>query len=69
MATSRTAQSMVRELFASYMDNPTQLPQALPHSIPLQQRARAVSDYLAGMTDRFATREHERVSGLRVFAA
>jgi dGTPase len=69
MATSRTAQSMVRELFASYMDNPTQLPQASPHSIPLQQRARAVSDYLAGMTDRFATREHERVSGLRVFAA
>ncbi|NDE42543.1 MAG: deoxyguanosinetriphosphate triphosphohydrolase, partial [Betaproteobacteria bacterium] len=28
--------------------------------------ARVVADYIAGMTDRFATREHERLSGQRL---
>ena len=28
--------------------------------------ARAVADYIAGMTDRFATREHERLTGQRL---
>ena len=28
---------------------------------------RAVADYIAGMTDRFAMREHERLTGKRVF--
>ena len=32
----------------------------------LQQRARAVADYIAGMTDRFALREHERLTGRRL---
>jgi dGTPase len=27
----------------------------------LQDKARAVSDYIAGMTDRFAIREHRRL--------
>ena len=26
-------------------------------------RERAVADYIAGMTDRFAAREHERLTG------
>jgi len=26
-----------------------------------------VADYIAGMTDRFAVREHERLTGRRVF--
>jgi dGTPase len=29
-------------------------------------RARAVADYIAGMTDRFAAREHERLTGSRL---
>jgi dGTPase len=29
-------------------------------------RARVVADYIAGMTDRYATREHERLSGRRL---
>ena len=29
-------------------------------------RARAVADFIAGMTDRFAGREHERLTGLRL---
>jgi len=27
-----------------------------------------VADYIAGMTDRYATREHERLTGRRLFA-
>jgi dGTPase len=30
---------------------------------------RAVADYIAGMTDRFALREHHRLSGRRLFDA
>ena len=29
---------------------------------------RAVADYIAGMTDRFAAREHERLTGQRLLA-
>ncbi len=31
-----------------------------------RQRARLVADYIAGMTDRFAAREHERLTGMRL---
>jgi dGTPase len=31
-------------------------------------RERAVADYIAGMTDRFAMREHERLTGQRVLS-
>jgi dGTPase len=31
-------------------------------------RPRAVADYIAGMTDRFALREHHRLTGRRLFA-
>jgi dGTPase len=34
---------------------------------PAKNQVRAIADYLAGMTDRFALREHERISGRRVF--
>ena len=33
-----------------------------------ESRERACADYLAGMTDRFAIREHERLTGQRLFA-
>ncbi|HSH89341.1 MAG TPA: deoxyguanosinetriphosphate triphosphohydrolase, partial [Ramlibacter sp.] len=29
---------------------------------------RAVADYIAGMTDRFAAREHERLTGRKLLA-
>jgi dGTPase len=34
---------------------------------PNTSRERAVADYLAGMTDRFALREHQRLTGQRLF--
>jgi len=29
-------------------------------------KARAIADFIAGMTDRFAAREHERLTGQRL---
>ncbi|MEI7786328.1 MAG: deoxyguanosinetriphosphate triphosphohydrolase, partial [Betaproteobacteria bacterium] len=31
-----------------------------------ENRPRAVADYIAGMTDRFAAREHERLTGSKL---
>ena len=69
MATTANAQQIVRELFAHYMAQPDQLPNPPDKSASARQRAREVADYLAGMTDRFATREHERITGARLFTA
>ena len=58
--------TVVAELFAAYRANPSEMPADYaaasdPH--------RAVADYIAGMTDRFALREHHRLSGRRLFDA
>ena len=51
---------MVQELFHAYLHKPSEMPQAYAQSKDLP---RAVADYLSGMTDRFATREHARLTG------
>jgi dGTPase len=63
VATTQRAQEVVRELFAAYLADPQQMPAA--HAARTD-RARAVADYLAGMTDRFAAREHERLTGRKL---
>jgi dGTPase len=35
--------------------------------VPRDGTARLVADYIAGMTDRFAIREHERITGEHLF--
>lgn len=62
------AQVMIAELFATFMDDPRQLPEDLraPGKPAL---ARAVADYIAGMTDRYAILEHGRVCGSDASAA
>jgi dGTPase len=45
------AQKQVRELFTSYLLNPNRLPDAYSRQSDLP---RAIADYIAGMTDRFA---------------
>jgi dGTPase len=45
------AQGMVRALFSAYLQNPTLMPTAYAQQ---PQLPRAISDYIAGMTDRFA---------------
>ena len=65
MATTGQAKQVVRELFAAYVNDPGQMPQDFA-SRP--NTARAVADYIAGMTDRFAAREHERMTGRKLLA-
>jgi dGTPase len=50
----------VRELFEVYLAQPEQMPASHACRLPLQQ---AVADYIAGMTDRFALKEHQRLTG------
>ena len=60
---------MVRELFSIYQTDPHQMPPAQAAQAAAgdaQQRARTVADFIAGMTDRYAAREHERLTGQRL---
>ena len=61
------ARGVVRRLFGAYAAEPSRLPEehrARVEAIGL----RAVADYIAGMTDRFALREHQRLTGQVLFA-
>jgi dGTPase len=68
METTDRARRVVSDLFQRYLDAPEDMPDShvWPNASP-QQRARAVADYIAGMTDRFAIREHERLFGRVLF--
>ncbi|WP_440108276.1 deoxyguanosinetriphosphate triphosphohydrolase [Acidovorax sp. BL-A-41-H1] len=70
METTARAQEVVRDLFAAYTASPQEMKAAFAEQAMLDEgafRARAVADFIAGMTDRFATREHERLTGRRLF--
>jgi dGTPase len=54
------AKRIVRELFAAFFDDPGLMPDE-PLSQDPAGRARAVADYIAGMTDRYAILEHRRL--------
>ncbi|MBS0451200.1 MAG: deoxyguanosinetriphosphate triphosphohydrolase [Proteobacteria bacterium] len=58
--TTTQAQQVVRELFAAYLAQPDEMP---PDYAQQDDTPRAVADYIAGMTDRYAMREHERLTG------
>lgn len=55
---------MLRDLFAAYSSDPRQMPADFADRDDLM---RACSDYIAGMTDRFAIREHQRLTGKSLF--
>ena len=59
------ARQVVAELFAAYVQQPQQMPEEYASQ---PARERAVADYIAGMTDRFALREHQRLTGRALFA-
>jgi len=59
------ARTVVTELFAAYHGTPRQMPDDYADAADLP---RTVADYIAGMTDRFALREHHRLTGRRLFA-
>ncbi len=56
-----TAQ-VVRELFNAYLANPELLPAEWNIHADKLAQARAISDYIAGMTDRFALQEHRKIT-------
>jgi dGTPase len=62
--TTDRAREVIRDLFDVYCADPAQMPAEHARRPKLQ---RGVADYIAGMTDRFALREHERLTGRRLF--
>lgn len=66
MATMGKAKLIVAELFDAYVSSPEEMHQDddIVNELSIK---RQVSDYIAGMTDRFALREHERLTGRRMF--
>ncbi len=60
------ARTVVEELFRAYVAAPAEMP--ADHAAAAD-RERAVADYIAGMTDRFALREHLRLTGRNAFDA
>ncbi len=69
--TTAAARGVVRDLFRIYLDKPAEMAPGRASRPPGDagaDRPRAVADYIAGMTDRFALREHERLTGQKAFA-
>jgi len=58
------ARAMIEVLFERYMSNPGEMPAEFSARAGAEDetRARVVADYIAGMTDRFAIAEHDRLS-------
>ena len=63
-STRARAEQVLRDLFAAYSGDATQMP---PDFAERDDRERACADYIAGMTDRFAIREHQRLTGRCLF--
>lgn len=64
MENTDRARQIVSDLFAVYLERPEEMTDG---ALPERPLARAVADHIAGMTDRFAIREHERLMGTSVF--
>jgi dGTPase len=52
---------ILRDLFASYVAEPRQLPPHFQGQLEREGVHRVVCDYIAGMTDRFAVDEHQKL--------
>jgi dGTPase len=64
MHSNERARIAVSELFAAYHDHADELPAEYREQ---SDRHRAMADYIAGMTDRYALKEHHRLTGRRLF--
>ncbi len=62
---SRTgrAEAVVEDLFRAFSKDPARLPEGVRGRCGEEGEARAIADYVAGMTDRFALSEHRKVLG------
>lgn len=66
-ATRLRAEQVLRDLFRIYAEDSTQLPPEYREASSDEGLHRACADYIAGMTDRFAIREHQRLTGFALF--
>lgn len=64
VASTGLARTVVAELFEAYLAQPGEMP---ADYLQADDQPRAVADYIAGMTDRYALREHHRLTGRRLF--
>jgi dGTPase len=60
---------MVQSLFSAYFEDPARMPVEFTARAVQEEkekglagRARIVADYIAGMTDRYATKEYQRLA-------
>lgn len=63
---NRRAVRMLEQLFVHFSNHPGQIGDLFRRLARKEGWPRAVCDYLAGMTDRFAIQEHQRLFGLAV---
>jgi dGTPase len=57
----KKAERVLSELFRAYQNEPTMLPQQFQEQIKIKGKERTICDYLAGMTDRFAVDEYQKL--------
>ena len=60
---TKKAERIISELFEAFLAEPRLLPPEHQHRAH-HDKARAIADYIAGMTDRYAMREYRRVFGI-----
>ncbi len=65
---SEKARRVVRELFEAFTSEPRLLPPEHQARAQVEGLERAVCDYIAGMTDRYAIREHRRLFDIEELA-
>jgi dGTPase len=58
---TRDAERVLTDLYRTYRDTPRQLPPQVLARFDEEGEARAIADYIAGMTDRFALAEHRKL--------
>jgi dGTPase len=55
------AERIISDLFAAYQKDPLMLPNHIQNKIEKKGLERSICDYIAGMTDRFAIDEHQKL--------
>jgi dGTPase len=55
------AERIISDLFTAYQKHPLMLPKHIQNGIEKKGLERSICDYIAGMTDRFAIDEHQKL--------
>lgn len=64
VAVRARADRIVKDLFDAYFDNPREMPEGWRDGLEMAgdaEKARLVADFLSGMTDTYAVKEHQRL--------